>query len=203
MGFLRYQLGSIFAALLAAFAVAGCSLTAPEPEFPELTYRHLAPLELAVGRVEITTRYIPPMKAPNVDHRSPVTPHAALRRWAGDRLRAAGGRYIAQLVILDASIHEVPLKVRGGVAGFFTTDQSARYDGRMAVRLEIRDPGGRQIAFATARATRSLHVAEDSSIADRERVLFALTEDLVSDINLRFEAEARRHLGAYLIGPGR
>ncbi|MDH3241234.1 MAG: hypothetical protein OEO83_11275 [Alphaproteobacteria bacterium] len=203
MSFRRFSLGSILALLLTAVVAAGCSLTAPEPEFPELTYRHLAPLELAAGRIEITTRYIPPMKEPNVDHRSPVTLHAALRRWAGDRLRAAGGRPIAHLVILDASIREVPLKVTGGVAGFFTTDQSARYDGRAAVRLEIRDPGGRQIAFATARATRSLHVAEDSSIADRERVLFALTEDLVSDINARFEAEARRHLGAHLINPQR
>lgn len=203
MGFRRFSLASTLALALAAVGVAGCSLTAPEEEYPELTYRHLPPLELAVGRVEITTRYIPPMKEPNVDHRSPVTPHAALRRWASDRLKAAGGQYIAELVILDASIREVPLKVTGGIKGYFTNDQSARYDARAAVRLEIREPGGRQIAFVTARAMRSLSVAEDSSIADRERVLFALTEDIVSDINLRFEAEARRHIGAYLINPQR
>ena len=75
---------------------------------------------------------------------------------------------------------------------------SARYDGRAAVLLEIRDDGGRQLAFVTARATRSLTVAEGASMAQREKVWFALTEDLVLDINRRLEVEARRHLRAYL-----
>ena len=88
--------------------------------------------------------------------------------------------------------------MKGGLKGFFTSQQSARYDGRAAVLLEIRDAGGRQLAFVTARATRSLSVAEGASMAQRERVWFALTEDLVLDINRRLEAESRRHLRAYL-----
>ena len=113
-------------------------------------------------------------------------------------LKAAGRRNVANLIILDASIREVPLPVKGGLKGLFTSQQSARYDGRAAVLLEIRDYGGRQLAFVTARATRSLTVAEGASMAQREKVWFALTEDLVLDINRRLEVEARRHLRAYL-----
>lgn len=191
----------ILSAVLPGFLIAGCETPAPPAQFPELTYRHLGPLTLDVARIEVATRYIPPLKPPNVEHRAPVAPYAAIRRWAGQRLKAAGRRNVANLVILDASIREVPLPVKGGLKGLFTTQQSARYDGRAAVLLEIRDDGGRQLAFATVRATRSMTVAEGASMAQREKVWFALTEDLVSDINRRLEAEARRHLRAYLLGP--
>lgn len=191
--------GFIHAALLALCLAPGCGTGAGAPDYPELTYRHLAPLEFDVARIEVETRYIPPMRAPNVEHRAPITPYAALRRWAGDRLKGSGRDNIGHLVILDASIREVPLDVQGGIKGFFTSQQSARYDARAVVRLEIRDPGGRQLGFATARAARSLTVSEDSSVADRERVWFALTEDLVADINRQFEIEARRHLMPYFI----
>ena len=86
------------------------------------------------------------------------------------------------------------------LAGDDDIEEYTRYDGRAAVLLEIRDVGGRQLAFATARANRSITVAEGASIAQREKVWFAITEDLMSDINRRLEIEARRHLRVYLIG---
>lgn len=195
----RHIAMKILLVVLPGFLLLGCETSAPSTEFPELTYRHLGPITLDVARIEVTTRYIPPLKLPNVEHRAPVPPYVAIRNWADQRLRAGGRRNQANLVILDASIREVPLPVTGGFKGFFTTDQSVRYDGRVAVLLEIRDVGGRQLAFATARAERSMTMGEDATIADREKVWFALTEDLLSDINRRLVAEARRHLGAYLL----
>ena len=182
------------------FLLAGCETSAPVSEFPELTYRHLGSINLDVARIDVATRYIPPLKSPNVEHRAPVPLYAAMRRWASHRLMASGRRNVANLVILDASIREVPLSLKGGLKGFLTSQQSARYDGRAAVLLEIRGPGDRQLAFATARATRSMTVAEGASIAQREKVWFALTEDLMSDINRQLEAAMRRHLRAYLPG---
>jgi len=196
----RHKAILILTILLPGFLLAGCETGAPSSRFPELTYRHLGAITLDVARIEVETRYIPPLKPPNVEHRAPVAPYVAIRQWAGQRLKAGGRRNLANLVILDASIREVPLPVTGGLKGFFTSQQSARYDGRAAVLLEIRDVGGRQLAFATARANRSMTVAEGASIAEREKVWFALTEDLMSDINRQLEIEARRHLGTYLLG---
>ncbi len=196
----RCRMILILSIVLPGFLLGGCETSAPSSQFPELTYGHLGTITLDVARIDVESRYIPPMKAPNVEHRAPVAPYTAIRQWAGQRLKAAGRRNVATLVILDASIREVRLPVKGGLKGFLTTQQSARFDGRAAVLLEIRNAGGRQLAFATARATRSMTLAEGASIAQREKVLFALTEDLVADINRRLEREARQHLKTYIFG---
>lgn len=188
------------AALLPGLLLAGCESSPPAPYYPELTFGHLGRISLDVARVEVATRYIPPLKPPNVEHRAPVPPYTAIRRWAKQRLVAAGRRYSANLVILEASIKEVPLGVQGGLKKMFTREQSARYDGRVAVLLEIVDGGGRQLAFVTARASRSATVAEGASIAVRENVWFALTEDMLVELNRRLEREIRRHFRDYITG---
>jgi hypothetical protein len=190
----------VLAALLPGLFLAGCESTAPMQRYPELTFGHLGRISLDVARVEIATRYIPPLKAPNVEHLSPTPPYVAIRRWAGQRLVAAGRQHTAHLVILDASIKEVPLRVKGGLSNLFTRQQAMRYDGRAAVLLEIIDSGGRQLAFVTARASRSTTVAEGASLAAREKVWFTLTEDIVTEINRRLEREIRRHFRGYVIG---
>jgi hypothetical protein len=195
----RHKVLIVLSALLPVILLVGCETGAPSTQFPDLTYRHLGPITLDVARVEVATRYIPPLKAPNVEHRAPVAPYVAIRRWAGQRLKAGGLRKLANLIILDASIRELALPVKGGFEGFFTTQQSVRYDSRAAVLLEIRDAGDRQLAFVTARASRSVTVLEGASISQREKVWFALTEALILDINRQLEIQARRHLGAYLL----
>ncbi len=188
------------AALLPGFLLAACESTPPTPYYPELTFSHLGRISLDVARIEVASRYLAPLKPPNVEHRAPVPPYTAIRRWAGHRLVAAGRRYSARLVILDASIKEVPLGVKGGLKSIFTSEQSARYDGRVAVRLEILDGGGRQLAFVTARASRSETVAEGASIVAREKVWFALTEDMLGELNRRLEREIRRYFRDYIVG---
>ena len=68
----------ILSVLVPGFLLAGCETSPPSSRFPELTYRHLAALTLDVARIDVATRYIPPLKAPNVEHRASV----ALTLWA-------------------------------------------------------------------------------------------------------------------------
>src|SRR5262245_23291444 len=111
---------------------AACT-NAPDPvRFPDLTYAHLGAIRLAVAHVEIVEAYRPPLAAPNIDHRMPVIPAAALRRWAEDRLAATGeGTARARFTIRDARVTETELPRTEGVRGLFTTDQGQRYDLRM------------------------------------------------------------------------
>lgn len=190
----------VLAALLPGLLLAGCESTPPTPYHAELSFSHLGRIRLDVARVEVATRYVPPLTSPNVEHRAPVPPYTAMRRWAGQRLKAAGRRYSANLVILDASIKGVPVGVKGGMKNIFTREQSTRYDGRVAVLLEILDGGGRQLAFVTARASRSATVAEGASIVAREKVWFALTEDMLGELDRRLEREIRRHFRDYIVG---
>lgn len=190
----------ILAGLAPALLAGGCATEPPTPYYPELTYGHLGKIALDVARIDIKTNYIPPLKPPNVEHRAPVPPYVLIRRWGNDRLAAAGRGRVANLVILDASIRETRLEVQGGVKGMLTREQGARYDGRAAVLLEIRDFGGRQLAFVTARATRSMTVPEGAPIAERERVWFTMSEDLVAELDRQLEREIREHFAPYRVG---
>ena len=127
-----------------------------------------------------------------------MPPYNALRQWGLDRLRATGDSDRARLVILDASIVETKLAVTGGIKGAFTRDQAARYDGKLVAMIEIIDAAGRQRAFATARAERSQTVPEGTTVAEREKVWFTLTEDLMRQINEQLESNIARHLRAHM-----
>lgn len=191
---------AFLAGLLPLLAAGGCATEVPMPHFPELTYGHLGRVTLDVARIEIDTKYTPPLKPPNVEHRAPVPPYELLRRWGEQRLVAGGRSGAANLVILDASIRETRLPVTVGVKGMFTREQGARYEGRAAVMLEIRDVQGRQRAFVTAQATRSATVPEGAPIVEREKVWFTMTEDLVAEINRNIEQEIQAHLAPYRVG---
>ncbi len=184
-------------AALAAPALLSCA-TQPVGTVPELTYRHLGPINLAVGSFDVETRYIPPLAPPNVEHRAPVPPYAAVRQWGIDRVQTRGGENTARLVILDASIVEHELPVTGGLKGAFQRQQERRYDARTAVMLEIVDPGRRQLAFVTARAERSQTTPEGMPIAQREKVWFEMTEAMMRDLNAQLEENIQRYFGPYI-----
>ena len=178
-------------------AAAGCATPAPAPE-PQLGYAHLGPIRLDVAGIEIVDAYLPPLREPHVEHEFPVSPAEALQRWAQDRLVAAGRERGARFVIRDAAVREVRLPRKKGLRGLFTTDQSERYDGRVAVALEIRSQRSSfRDAIVEAVAERSRTVPEDASVEERERVFLQLTEDLVASLNGEIEKQIAAHLGAY------
>lgn len=191
------------AALLAPLAALGLLLTAcqsppPEPVFPQIGFAHKETLRLDVGSVEIVQAYRPRLGPPNVEHLFPQPPAPVADRWARERLLAMGGPRRAVVTIRDASVIEVPLPRTGGVKGAFTTDQTERYEGRVAVEVAIIEPDGRRSAVAEAIATRSTTVPEDATLAEREATWFRLTEQLMADFDAEMERQIRGSLGGYL-----
>ena len=189
---------------LAVTALAGCETPVRAPDFPQLTYAHLAPFRLAVGRVEVVVDYTSPAKAPNVEHLFPVHPAAAAERWAHDRLRAAGptlgvgGGGLVRATVVNAAVVEVPLKRTTGLRGAFTIDQSERYDGLIEMRIELTAADGRHRASVTSRAERSRTVAENISIQDREKVWFEMTGAMMNDLNASLDRQIRKNFAAFL-----
>lgn len=185
-------------ALALVVLLAACTTPLPPAPKLELTYSHLDPIPLAVGRIEIVEDYVPPLREPNVDHLIPVSPTAAARRWAEDRLRSKGGERRAQFVINRAEVIETKLPVERGVRGAVTVDQAARYDATLAVTLEIRDDRGFRVAFASAEASRSATISENLTLRERDLFMFKLVEELVADLNDELEARIGEFLGAYV-----
>jgi hypothetical protein len=197
----RHVLASVFVALAFGLTLSSCATPPAQQNFPELSYRHLPPINLAVGALDIENRYVPPLKDPHVEHRAPVPPYTAARQWGIDRIKALGGPDTARLQILDASIVEVPLSVTGGIRGMFTRDQAARYDGRIEMTLEILDPSGRRKAFVTGRANRSETVVEGAPIAEREKVWLAMTEDMMRQLNQEMTQNIERYFANFMARP--
>ena len=182
----------------ALLVLAACQAPALPPPLAELTYSHLEPINLDVGRIEIVEKYVPPLTAPNVEHNFRTPPATAMRQWAKDRLRSVGEIRTARLVINDASAIETKLEVRGGVRGALTKDQSERYDVTLDVVLEVRGENGVAVAFANAVVTRSKTVAEGISLSERERVFHELTEGVMEEVNAELEKNIRQFLVRYL-----
>jgi len=195
---MKLRLIAIWAVLVTA--LAGCQTTPPPQRFPELTYGHLGQFRLDVAGIDIVSDYKAPLQPPNVEHLLPVPPEQALRRWAKDRLAATGtpGRY-ARFVITDAKVTDTALPRTQGMRGAFTTDQTDRYDGSLAAKLEIRAERGQlREGEASAWATRSRTAAEGITLNERDKLWFDLVEALMNDMNAELDRQIRANLGQFL-----
>ena len=187
------------AIFLAAAVLAACETPPPVDKLPELTYTHLGPFSFNAGAMQVVTGYIPPMKAPNVDHLLPTPPLKALKRWAGDRLFVGGGKGLVRFTIANAAVTETALKVKKGLQGAFHKEQSERYDAIIEASLEMLDDRGFRLGFASARVSRSMTVREDATLNERRRVQFELIENLMKDFNAEIERNIRQYLGKWLL----
>jgi len=178
--------------------LCGCTLGVERPDFPELTWTHLPPITLDVAEVEILDATQPTSASPHVEHLFPLPPAKAAERWARDRLRAGGPANRARFVIQRAEVIEVNLRQTGGLAGWFTKDQSERYDADLAVLLEIRSNAGQRLGQVTAELRKSRTVPEDASLNQRESIWFTITDDLMKLLNAEMERSVPQYLGRWM-----
>ncbi|WP_169567124.1 hypothetical protein [Sneathiella limimaris] len=183
---------------MVALALAGCAETPNEPNYPEITFQHKPTLNLNVGEIRFVSEFKSPLRPPNVEHELPVGIERSVRRWVNDRLKAVGGSgAYAVFTLKDASVVETPLEKKSGISGFFTNDQSEKYDFRVAGELQIVTINGGR-ALAIAEATQSTTVPEDATLNERDQVFFQKTELLMREFDVQLEKNIQAFLGAYL-----
>lgn len=184
---------------LSGLVLAGCTMPAPTPRYPELTFTHLPPIRLDAAELEIVDGFKSPFGSPNVEHLMPVSPAAAMRRWARDRLMpvGSGGRIV--FTIADAGVIETRLAPTPGLRGAVTKDQSERYDARLEVHITVDGGDNRRRGEVTADAMRSRTVPEGISLNEREKIWFQMTEDLVTNMNGELETAIRSFLQPFLV----
>jgi hypothetical protein len=184
--------------LLAGGVLASCDTPPHRGPFPQLTYQHLAPINLDVAQIVIQDAYQAPMTDPHVDQDFPTPPATAARQWAQDRLKAVGNDGVAKFTIVDGSAIDVPLPRTTGLNGMITQDQSDRYDVTLTVRLEVENRMGTRRGSITASAQRSETVAEDMTLNEREKVWFEMTDQLMKQLNAELEKQIGAHLKEFV-----
>ncbi|MDH5748455.1 MAG: hypothetical protein OEY85_04000 [Rhodospirillales bacterium] len=180
---------------LVLILLVACETKNPVQALPDITFSQFPRLTLNVGRIDVSSSYRPPLKAPNVEHLLPVSPEKATRSWARDRLeKSSVSINHARFTIITAPVIESKLKQSSGLKGLFTKEQAERYTATVEANLEIFDDRGFRRGFASARAQRSRTIAEDASLNQREKMWFDLVEALMTDFNAEMEKNIRVHL---------
>lgn len=184
------------------FALFLCTLALPAAAQGALDFSTKPPITLDVASIEVESTYVAPMKEPNIDHLLPVTPSNAVRLWVSQRLKAGGSTGRARVIIHDASIIETDLKRTGGIRGWFTKDQSQKYEGRIQVEILVEGTARGFSGSSSATVTRATTVAEDVSLNEREKTMTGLVNDLTTDLDGQLEPAIRTNLFPVLVmGP--
>ena len=181
--------------------VSSCQTPPPIQKFPELTWAHLKPYVFNLGKVKMVSRFTAPLQEPHVEHLLPFPVQTAAMNWGRDRIEAGGetGGTVT-FIVEEASAVEVSLrKQKEGVEGYFTDEQSERYDMKVKEKIQARSGNGLSTGSVSAHAVRTQTVAEDITLDERERVWFAMTEALMKELNATLETNIPKHLGKFLL----
>lgn len=181
---------------LPALILAACATgSAPPPPPPPAEFAFLTRLRLDVAEVLVDDR-LPPPAPTDRGPRVAVPPATYLRAIARDRLLADGTAGRAVATLQRAEVIEARVPTRGSM---FTTEVDTRFDGRMAMRVEVIGADGTPAGFAEADVRRSREVLENVDAAGRNAVVQAIARDLADAMNVEIEFQLRRSLREALV----
>ena len=180
------------------FALSACETTAPISGFSKRGFAHLQPLRLRVASVTVERQDRGGDLPGRVETQFPQPPGDLAALWAKQRLQAVGGLSRLVFLISESPVVETKLARTKGVTGYFTTDQTERYDASLKAEARVIDELGQQVAQAQVSVQRSTTVPEDASLRRREEYWFNLTEQLLADFDREMEASVRKYLFPYL-----
>ena len=174
----------LFALLLPLALVASC---APEERLPmaPIDFAAEGAIPLSVATIEVVDEYQPPEKLPHVEHAAPLPPYRAIREWAGERLKAAGGSGYLRVGIRDASIVEKSLVGQ------------MEYDGRLDVTFEASTGDDSRTATAEVVVTRQVIVDKDKDLAEKEKIWNDLTRQMMTEFDQGATKVIDQNLGPF------
>ena len=192
-----------FLALSAGALLAGCTPRPVVRTLPAIGFASPATLPLDVAAITFANGIADgAVTAPARDVRFDLSewPDDVVRRWSQERLRPAGDRGEARVILLESRFVAVPFDTDSSLEGLFTDEQSVAFEGSLAVRIEIVDhPSGD--GFAEARSYRRRTAPESLSVVEREETLHALFQDVVTALDERLEEEMADNLWRWIMIP--
>ena len=186
----------LIGALVVPLLLTGCETPVPENNFPEISFTHEQPIRLDVATVTVKEPPPPAVGGKSIDYELPVSLRKTAARWARERLKPVGRTGEAVVTVEQADVTEERLKKTGGIRGAFVTDQTERYRGVLRMSVAVTTPRGEAVARAQGERVRT--VAEDATLADREKIWFEMTETLMRRVDKELDGQIRRHMSNYV-----
>ena len=181
---IRTPLKLLSAAALIALtaALAACTMTNEKRPQPHYAYKDYPPTVLGVATIQVIQEYAMPSRDPNVEHLMPQPLPFAVADWARTRFKAGGTDGNLIVTIKDASLIGQDLPKTKGVEGWFTIDQSQRYDGRITVEFRIDGTAGSS-GSGSVQVNRGQTVPENTSIQGRDKAWTSMEEQMLTDLD--------------------
>ena len=195
---------SAVAALLLSGLLAACADTPPPPSGPvaaTITFAHRAPLVLDVASVELVEPWRQPGTPPHIGHRNPNSPPSIVRAWTRDRLKASPGgpgandKTVLRVILQDGSVTRTALPVEEGVGGLFRDEADTQIEAVASVDVEVIDPVAGRIGSVSVKVVGTRKILESASLNERDRVYFALMEEVANSLNNALENGINAELG--------
>ncbi|WP_242011428.1 hypothetical protein [Acetobacter fallax] len=179
--------GMLATVIATASVLSACSSDDTMTSFPPYQYSYLSKLQLNVASVQVLDHAIPGSVPGDESGQAPIPPDQALVQMAQDRLVAAGQSGAAIFTIDRASILHQP----GGTLS-----------GQMDAHLDINSPTGQQLGVAEAHVTREFKPDVSKGDADSRANLYAMTSQMMQDMNVELEFQIRHNLKDWLVDAG-
>ncbi|MGD1934207.1 MAG: hypothetical protein ACFB0Z_06825, partial [Candidatus Phaeomarinobacter sp.] len=154
-----------------------------------------------VASVEFVEPWRQPGVPPHIGHRNSNSPPSIVRAWIRDRLNAAPGgpgaadQTVLRVILQDGSVTQTALEIEEGIGGLFRDEADTQIDAVAAVDVEVIDPVAGRIGSVSVKVVGTRKILESSSLNERDRVYFALMEEVANSLNDALENGLNAELG--------
>ncbi|MHB1207880.1 MAG: hypothetical protein ACYCZX_20110 [Rhodospirillaceae bacterium] len=141
----------------------------------------------------------PPKEYPHVMYRAPFTFEQAAKAWADSHFSLSGNSVnTLRITLREGDITEKLLPKTGGIKGWFTKDQSAEYEARLAVEVAVVDPNGKVLASADGKASHTRTVPEGSTEEDKRHVWADMIKAAFDGLDAELQPRIRSTMANYV-----
>ncbi len=169
--------------ILAMFMLIGCVQTPPAGHAAVNNFSHIQPVNLNVASIDVQDQYIPPMKAPNIEHMMVNPPYHAAYNLAKRSFNAVGANDELKIIIHEAKI--VQSSDNASAATFWSGGRTYLYKGFMRADVVLNQsvPPYSQLGKGEVKVNRVLKLPENTSLTQREIAMNKMVEEMMNDFH--------------------
>ena len=171
------------AMLSGVLLLTGCLNDVVRKPVAVLDYKHISPLYLSVGQVDIVNRYQPSSDSDKAASTFPTRPEDALNHYAENRLKSKGYEGTLKFVIDDASVKQSIAPPDSAVMKWTGTGTQDRYDISIKITLAKTEGDGRESGHAAIADSRFITIPRGYSIAKKQATIRTFMEKVIGEVD--------------------